>query len=866
MAIPNRANRATGKERLAADNQEVVSAGKTIHPERSGRRAMAALVIRKVEGDFENVLVREETTQVAAHVQIPVNGNSRRVVVALPAGKSALVFETAMPAGWTLDGDLVPFAAADGQRGVAFTLATMREEISVPMSSILMNHTLMARFGDDPDRKNENRLKDLIQSGGIREIESKLGMSLEDLFDRGKIMGPGLDSATGQIAFTRRALDGKHRYRLVFAGDGAGEVRADGGGIRLSRKNQAVAGPLRLTVRASVDFEPLTPLPFAELVNEKGRELSEKDWHFAQATRNFEFLSFREKFLAGSWNFLSYFGRDTLISLRIMWPVLSPRAKQTGIQSVANEIAEEGIVNVTDEWTDDRTGADALESFFYEYGRGDLDRAKRLLQTIVDGTVPEHPFLDVLDQTYMAPSAAAHWFRELDDGELGRWLRADHPVLGRTESNLATLLRNWNYVLKSAAPYVAAWRHLRAAHPELESRQIIAKHPEEFRATCGALVHSVAGAANWRDTYTLPWYFRSEDINVDLLPMAIAAIEEMAARIRALGGGPDLEDQAQQHALVVVREYLADPGRFAAAREAWNWDLVREHFLVRRTADEMRRDLERYLAGLANGDVTGGDRDRGVRERDATLRCREGGVSAAEFLRGDRVPASVKNGIEFTALLLDPEGHRLPVMQSDDVFLLLFGHPTLEQYRKIVRPLVLSYPFGLGFWDDDVGFAVSNGVYAPKEIPALKDDWKNAWVKFGPDEYHGRAAWPWVLFALVAGTHGQVLKGIDPKGVPGPGVGTKDVAQFRTILEKSQAALAKLGPLATSEVYKFAPEQAGTGNWRAEPMGISTPIQLWSAAPIRLLVDEALERIGLAGRCGYEADGDGEGQDMGFPV
>ena len=56
---------------------------------------MAALVIRKVEGDFENVLVRVETTRVAAHVQIPVNGNSRRVVVALPAGQ----FHLALIAG-----------------------------------------------------------------------------------------------------------------------------------------------------------------------------------------------------------------------------------------------------------------------------------------------------------------------------------------------------------------------------------------------------------------------------------------------------------------------------------------------------------------------------------------------------------------------------------------------------------------------------------------------------------------------------------------------------------------------------------------------------------------------------------------------
>ena len=139
---------------------------------------------------------------------------------------------------------------------------------------------------------------------------------------------------------------------------------------------------------------------------------------------------------------------------------------------------------------------------------------------------------------------------------------------------------------------------------------------------------------------------------------------------------------------------------------------------------------------------------------------------------------------------------------------------------------------------------MSNGVYSPKVNPALKDDWKNAWVKFGPDEYHGRAAWPWVLFALVSGTRDQVLDGIDPAGNLANGVAPEDVALFRIILEKAKASLAKLGPLATSEVYKFAPALSGESVWQAEPMGISTPIQLWSAAPAHLLIDEALERIG----------------------
>ena len=809
---------------------------------------MGALLIRKMEGDFENVLVRDVETRVAAHVQIPAGEQSRRVVVAMPAGKAALCFETEQAAGWVLEGGLAAFGDEGGQSGVEFVLASDRDELSIPISSILLNHTLMARFGVDPDRKNENRLRDAVESGEIREIESNMGMVLRDLYDRGVTVGPRLDSRGGRAGFARRSLDGRHEYRLELAGEGAAGIRESGGCLRVSKTRLGGGARLRLRIRASTDFERLTPVPLEELLNEKGMDLFRKDPAFAEAIRNVEFLSFREKYLAGSWNFLSYFGRDTLISLRILWPVLSAGAKQTGIQSVANEIAEDGVVNVTDEWTDDRAAADAIERFFREYDQGRLDGARPILERVLDGTVAEHPFLDVLDSTFMYPCATAHWFREMDDGGLSSWLKKEHAVLGRTESNLATLLRNWNYALRSASAYIEAWKTLRAKNPGLAARQLIEAHREEFAKTAGALVESIAGAANWRDTYNLPWHFRSEDINVDLLPMAIEAIEEMVGRIRGLGWGGELVELAKGHSLGEVSGYAEEPVRFEAAKEAWNWDSMREHFLVRRSVGEMRRDLERHLEGLEKGEATRGDRERGGRERDAILRCREGGVSVSEFLRGDRVPETVKDGIEFTALLLDPEGERLPIMQSDDVFLLLFGHPTLEQYRKIVRPFARAYPFGLGFWEDDVGFAISQAAYSPKDHPALKDPWKNTWVKFGPDEYHGRVAWPWALFALVGGTHDQALRGIDSAGKIGIGVTREDVELFRTLLEKARKTIAKLGPLATSEVYGFSPARSGTGTWQAGAMGISTPIQLWSAAPAHLLIDEALARIDLSGR------------------
>lgn len=586
-------------------------------------------------------------------------------------------------------------------------------------------------------------------------------------------------------------------------------------------------------------------MPLEELLNDRGRGLVAQGPAFAEAMRNFEFLSCREKFLAGSWNFLSYFGRDTLISLRIMWPVLSAAAKRTGIQSVANEIAENGIVNVTDEWTDDRTTANALEGFFRAWDGERPDEARGIMQTILAGDVPEHPFLDVLDQTYMISSAAAAWFRELDDRELREWLQTEHAVLGRTETNLTTLLRNWNCVLESAEPFIAAWKKLRAHHPACTPKEIIAADPDAFRETWRLLVPTVAGAANWRDTYHLPLHCRSEDINVNLLPMAIEAIREMAGRIGGLAGGPP---PARRHNLDVICGYLEEPERFAAAREAWNWDLMREYFLVRRSAEEMCGNLQQYLAGLANGDVFGDDRERADRERDALLRCRADGVAVADFLGGEGIPESVKAGIEFTALLLDPEGRPVPVLQSDDVFLLLFGQPTLAQFRTVVRSLVLPYPFGLGFWDDAAGFAISNAMYSPRDNPALADNEKNMWVKFGPGEYHGRAAWPWVLFALIGGTHDQVMRGIDSAGRIADEITAADLALFESILTKAKASIARLGPLATSEVYRFAPAPDGPGTWQAEPLWISTPIQLWSAAPANGLIDDALARINLAGK------------------
>src|SRR5438552_345756 len=81
----------------------------------------------------------------------------------------------------------------------------------------------------------------------------------------------------------------------------------------------AAAAGRRLVVRltALADDEPLTPVPLGALLR-SGTVGSPRD------RQALAFLSYEEKLLAGSWRFLTYFGRDTLLSLRLLMPALRP--------------------------------------------------------------------------------------------------------------------------------------------------------------------------------------------------------------------------------------------------------------------------------------------------------------------------------------------------------------------------------------------------------------------------------------------------------------------------------------------------------------------------------------------------------------
>lgn len=123
-------------------------------------------------------------------------------------------------------------------------------------------------------------------------------------------------------------------YQLVLEGS---DVRLDEGQMRIG------SGPLKVTARCP--FPSMPGLTLEELLSSdfyRGVDsLSEREKKSLEAL---QFLSSKDKMMAGSWRFLTYFGRDTMISLSMLEPVLSDQAIENGIVSVLTRLSEQGAV------------------------------------------------------------------------------------------------------------------------------------------------------------------------------------------------------------------------------------------------------------------------------------------------------------------------------------------------------------------------------------------------------------------------------------------------------------------------------------------------------------------------------------------
>ncbi len=606
------------------------------------------------EGAIDNLFFRRGP--VAAHVVL-TSGTAPRVLVVFPAGNegAGLWFESGESADITATAPII--AAGSG----AFHGVTVQLSITRPL---IVREAALAG------------VRSLRDYNTLRTLPAALASTIEP--------GP-------PVIVRRTLLDGTHLELAL-----AGPVRLDTGAIELGS-----GAPITLTVLS--DQPPLTPIETTELVDRVPpghvRELDA-----------LAFLSYREKLLAGSWRFLTYFGRDTLLTLRLLMPHARPELVEAGLAAVIDRL--------------DPTGDVAHEEDIGDFAAWENHR---------DGKQGDRYDYKMIDADLMLAPVLASYAAE-SPGRLGALLARRTP---RGERYADAIAENLAFVLRVARPYAAA-------------------------PTPANLVHLRAGVAvgDWRDSEAgLAGGRTPYDVNAALVPAALAAVAQLSAL-------PELADRSRR----------AEASRLAAA-----WSHAADAFRVELSVDDARRRVAEYAASL------GLDADA---------------ASAAI--------ASIDRPVVVRALSLDAAGTPIPVMHSDDGFVLLFGAPSPAMLDEIAGRITRPFPAGLR---TPVGIVVANPVFASTELQHVLDR----------SAYHGTVVWSWQQAMLAEGLDRELAR----RDLP---ASTRDV--LAAAKRALWSAIRGAPSMTTSELWSWAIDH---GTWRVVPFGQgaadadeSDAVQLWS--------------------------------------
>ncbi|HEV7609760.1 MAG TPA: hypothetical protein VGO61_20665 [Steroidobacteraceae bacterium] len=421
-----------------------------------------ALAFRIDEGRNINSFLR--AGPVAAHLLLR-SGTEPRVLIAFPAGNGGVGvwFEnTSKPITWTLVTPPRALTAIDDHRrplrGIEFEVSTDAPELSV-RGAVLSSVRVLRDYE--------------LQRKAPAEVMVAARINV------------------GRISWARDRLDGAAGFGLAIDAVGGTRVSAE-------RLVASPGNPLRLKIQAFTGETPLQPLK-PLLTAHAGKD--------PRARNALEFLSYQEKFLAGSWRFDTYFGRDTLISAMLLAAVLEPQAMESAIASVLDRLAPNGEVAHEEDigefavLRNQREGRGRIATPIYDYG--------------------------MVDDDFMLAPLAARWLLDDERGRARarRFLAGPGADGGKRGSALA---RNLAWVIERTSAFAEA--------PGFQN-----------------LVAIKAGrmTGNWRDSEQGLGRGRyAYDVNAALVPAAL----EATARLAKAGLLDEYLDAAQRRALARAGE------------------------------------------------------------------------------------------------------------------------------------------------------------------------------------------------------------------------------------------------------------------------------------------------------------------------
>ncbi|HKE96079.1 MAG TPA: hypothetical protein VKB34_17355 [Povalibacter sp.] len=446
----------------------------------------APLQFRITQGSILNAF--HQQGPVAAHLLLS-DGTHPRLLVAFPAGNSGagIWFEnTQQPVHWTLAN--VSSASRADERGR--TLHGIVADVSIDAPVVVRDAVL----------SSVRVLRD-YQSNGTYPAEVRSYARVSE----------------STVEWARSRLDGAAGYALSLTLQN-GKI-SGGQGTPLTLSPAGAGKPLQLRITALTGEAPLTPLGASRLLNAHAND-------DPRSRQVLGFLGYEEKFLAGSWRFNTYFGRDTLMSVRLLMPALQPDAIERGLASVLQRLNENGEV--------------AHEEDIGEFA---VLRHRKQGDAVNDAPIYDYKMID--DDFMLAPVAAAYVFEQPQGHQRAAAFLADRMPNGETVG--AALVRNFVWVTQSA----------RAFAQKPQPSNLISLKPG-------------IGVGQWRDSEDgLAGGRYPFDVNAVLVPAALTAIAQFVRdgvlnsyltpdQRTTLGSAGEIADAWLRNAPALFRVRIAD--------------------------------------------------------------------------------------------------------------------------------------------------------------------------------------------------------------------------------------------------------------------------------------------------------------------
>ncbi len=610
------------------------------------------------------------------------------------------------------------------------------------------------------------------------------------------------------VSLTQSTLNDEGHLALAFLLDKeTHDVTVEAGHVVIHhRKNQ----PILLQVRIGTNARPLTPLSRENIFNDDLRkwmldlelqinsdrlraedEMSQLRLRRLQRQMSaMELLCSKEKLMAGLPNYGTYFGRDMMMSVLMLEPVLSPTMLEHVIASVLRRLNTNGEVS-----HEEGLGNQAIRENVWKYREAielyrkqkvasdgnaahTMARAEDILKNIYVATENYH----MVDDDFQISLLVQRYLSSPDiPTERRRKFFQSSPDNKNSDTYLSLLLQNMDFVCRATDSY--------ANHPVPQN--LIGFHKlHDDRWHAGSWRDSRVGYANGR--YAM-------DINAIWVPLALESLRQIVNALKDQQILGDAGTALAGEQTSVLARWLNDKAMREKAVSTWR-DAGR-HFEIRMSSNEANAALTSAVSRFPEN-----EQDYWRQQVDKR--------------------ADSQGDIVFTAIALDEYGKTIPVMHTDPATWLFLEDITgaildnrLDVDIALQQLKPFSDPYPVGLFLAGVGPVVANDAYASQKI----------WDDFREDIYHSPLViWGREVNLLLLGLLKEIDAAHDEDGALRSPQLARLVNEMQDLLLKSHQAVQASG-LSHNELWRYRIEN---GQLLPARYATTTDIQLWNLTDI----------------------------------